>query len=383
MANVALLVETSLSSGREILKGISQYVHEHEDWKVFHYTGSLGVMVPEVLENWQGDGIIARLNSPEMLQVIRRKNVPVVDVLGNVSETGFVCVKSDNTAISNLVFDHFYERGFKSYGFLGVEGERWSQEREVAFRNRIAEARCVYSPKMVSHFLKQHCSWNDYLGGLSAWLMVLPKPAAVFVCSDQFAPDLAAACSSAKLKIPEDIAILGVDNDPAFCEVVYPPLSSVDANHVQVGYSAASVLGEMLKGRIPEASEILVPPLEVVSRRSSDAFALQDEGLRRAMIAIRDHACEGIGVDEISKIAGYSRSVLQRKFRTQLSRTVHDAILSTKLLKARELLSLTRLPLIEVAVRSGFNHQEYLHHVFKARLGLTPGEYRKRHRASS
>ena len=92
------------------------------------------------------------------------------------------------------------------------------------------------------------------------------------------------------------IAILGVDNDPAFCEVVYPPLSSVDANHVQVGYSAASVLGEMLKGRIPEASEILVPPLEVVSRRSSDAFALQDEGLRRAMIAIRDHACEGIGV---------------------------------------------------------------------------------------
>ena len=377
MAQVALLVETALSSGRDILKGISQYVHEHEDWQVFHYTGSLGVMVPEVLAHWDGDGIIARVNQKEMLQVIRQKQVPVVDVLGNVRDSGFHCVKSDNEKISNLVFDHFYERGFKSYGFLGVEGEAWSEEREFAFSGRVVGASCAYSAKKVSHFLKQHSSWNTYLAQLASWLSDLPKPVAIFVCSDQFAPDLTSACAAAKLRIPDDVAIVGVDNDPAFCEVVRPSLSSVDANHVQIGYTAASLLGDMLAGRRQVHQEIRSAPNGIVTRQSSDAFALDDEGLKKAMSAIRTHACEGIGVDEIAKVAGYSRSVLQRRFRSMLGRTVHDAVLSTKLDRAKELLTLTRLSLIEVSLRSGFNHQEYLNHVFKARLGMTPGEYRK------
>ncbi len=378
MAHVALLVETALGSGREILKGISQYVHEHENWQVFHYTGSLGVMVPEVLEHWEGDGIIARLNQPEMSDVIRQKQVPVVDVLGNIKDSGFACVKSNNDEIALQVYEHFFERGFKSFGCLGIEGEVWSEERENAFRNRVQAGNCRYRSKVVSHFLKQHLSWNSYLEQLITWLKELPKPVGVFVCSDQFAPDLISACSAANLRIPEEVAIVGVDNDPAFCEVVRPSLSSVDANHIQVGYTAASLLGSMIAGKNPEEMTTRIDPSGIITRQSSDAFALEDEGLRKAMQVIRTRALDGIGVDEIAKIAGYSRSVLQRRFKSQLGRTVHDAILATKLDRAKELLTLTRLPLIEVSLRSGFNHQEYLNHVFKARLGLTPGEYRKR-----
>ena len=378
MAEVALLVETALGSGREILKGISQYVHEHDDWRIYHYTGSLGVMVPEVLEHWEGDGIIARINEPLLLDVIRQKNVPVVDVLGNVNETGFTCVKSDNAAISKLVFEHFHERGYKHFGFLGVEGEAWSEERKQEFEACVRASGKACNCKMVSHAMKQHCSWNSYLESLAAWLIKLPQTAAVFVCSDQFAPDLVSACAVAKLRIPEDIALIGVDNDLAFCEVVRPSLSSVNADHIQVGYTAASLLGELMRGKVSQGETVRIPPNGIVTRRSSDAFALDDEGLQRAIKLIQAKACEGIGVDDVSKVAGYSRSVLQRRFKAQLGRTVHDVILSTKLERAKELLSLTRLPLIEVALRSGFNHQEYLNHVFRERVMITPGEYRKR-----
>lgn len=379
MAQVALLVETALGSGREILKGISQYVYEHDNWQVFHYTGSLGVMVPEVLEHWEGDGIIARINDPWLVDGLKQKKVPVVDVLGNIEKTGFACVKSDNRAISTMVFEYFYEKGYRDVGFLGVEGEVWSEERKAAFEAcaEAGEVRCYC--KMVSHAMKQHWSWNAYLESMCDWLLELPKPTAVFVCSDQFAPDLVSACSVANLKIPEEIALIGVDNDPAFCEVVRPSLSSVNADHVQVGFSAARLLDSLMSGTEVNTNAVIrIPPSGIVSRRSSDAFALEDPGLQKAVKLIRMRACEGIGVEDVARSSGYSRSVLQRRFRDQLGRTVHDVILSTRLDRARELLSLTRLPLLEVALRSGFNHQEYLNHVFKERVGMTPGEYRKR-----
>lgn len=378
MAQIALLVETALGSGREILRGISQYVHERQDWEVFHASGSLGRMMPEVLDHWDGDGIIARVHTPEMLAVLRAKKVPVVDVLGNYEDADLYCVRSDNRAIARLVFEHFYERGFRSFAFLGLEGERWSDERCVAYEEFAMQQECFFAVRKVSHDFRQQHSWNHYRTELVKWMEQLPKPVGLFVCSDQFAPDLASSCSVARIRIPDEVAMVGVDNDPAFCEVIQPSLSSVDANHAEVGYVAAAFLGRILQGQEQRTSEHRVQPTGVVTRQSSDAFAITDEGIRKALLLIREHACEGISVDHIAQHAGYSRSVLQRRFRSLLGRTVHDAILATKLARAKELLVLTRLPLLEVAVRSGFNYQEYLNHVFKDRIGMTPGEYRKR-----
>jgi LacI family transcriptional regulator len=200
----------------------------------------------------------------------------------------------------------------------------------------------------------------------------------LFVCSDQFAPDLASACVVAGLRIPDDVAIVGVDNDPAFCEVIQPSLSSVDANHGEIGYVAASLLDRILKGASTQRKEYRIVPHGVEIRQSSDVYAISDEGVKKALLAIREDACQGISVNEIAQRAGYSRSVLQRRFRSLLGQTVHDAIVGTRLSRAKELLTLTRLPLLEVAVRSGFNYQEYLNQVFKERVGMTPGEYRKR-----
>ena len=379
MPQVALLVETALGSGREILKGISQFVHEKNNWEIFHYTGSLGAMMPDALSNWEGNGIIARINSREELNVIRSKGVPVVDVLGNDPESEFPKVLCHNEAITRMVLDHFTMRGFSNYAYFGVEGEFWAYEREEAF-NRLGESmRGNFSVLDISHAYRRNSSWKTYLAHVTDWLDSLEKPVGIYICSDQFGPDIIAACAELDLKIPEDVALIGVDNDVAFCEVMRPSLSSVKPNHVQVGYTAASLLQQMMEGGeegIPPITRIA--PYAIEERQSTDVFALQEEGLKKALIAIRQRACSGITVDEVAEYAGYSRSVLQRKFRSALGRTVYDFVINTRINRAKELLIMTNIQIAEIAVQAGFNHQEYLGLVFKKATGFTPAQYRKR-----
>ena len=377
MPQVALLVETALASGRQILKGISQYVHEKNDWDIFHYTGSLGAMIPDALAKWEGDGIIARINSREVLEVIRAKGVPVIDVLGNDPESEFPKVICNNDAITRMVVDHFVERGFRSFGYFGVEKEFWALEREQAFNQLAQTIEGSFSVLKISHAYKKDSSWAEYLAYLGDWLVSLEKPAGIYICSDQFAPDVIAACATKGLKIPEDVALIGVDNDVAFCEVVRPSLSSVRPNHVQVGYTAASLLDSMIRGKRKVAAITRIAPYAIEVRQSTDVFALREEGLKKALIAIKERACSGVTVDEIATLAGYSKSVLQRKFRKTLGRSVHDQVISVRIRRAKELLTMTRIPIADIAIQAGFNHQEYLGMVFKKMTGFTPVQYRK------
>ena len=379
MPQVALLVETALASGREILKGISQYVHEKNNWEIFHYTGSLGAMMPDALSNWEGDGIIARINSREELNVIRSKGIPVVDVLGNDPESEFPKVTCDNEAITRMVLDHFTMRGFSNYAYFGVAGEFWAFEREQAFNRLSQSMRGNFSVLDISHDYKKNSSWKTYLNYVTEWLDSLEKPVGVYICSDQFGPDIIAACAELNLKIPEDVALIGVDNDAAFCEVMRPSLSSIKANHVQVGYTAAGLLQRMMEGRAEEVPPITrIAPYAIEERQSSDVFAIREEGLKKALLIIKKRACTGITVDEVAEYAGYSRSVLQRRFRATLGRTVYDFVINTKINRAKELLIMTNLPIAEIAVQAGFNHQEYLGLVFKKATAFTPAQYRKR-----
>jgi LacI family transcriptional regulator len=377
MPQVALLVETALGSGRQILKGISQYVHEKNNWDVFHYTGSLGAMIPEVLSNWEGDGIIARINNKEVLDVINSKGVPIVDVLGNCPESEFPKVINDNEAITRMVLEHFEIRGFRSYAYLGVESEFWALEREQAFDRFSETMEGPFSCLKISHALKQSSTWTAYLSHLCPWLKSLPKPVGIYICSDQFAPDIIAACSATGFRIPEDVALIGVDNDLAFCEVLRPSLSSVRANHTQVGYTAASLLTEMMNGKTDVPNITRITPYAIEVRQSTDVFALQDDGLKRALIAIKERACAGVTVDEIAELTGYSRSVLQRKFRKTLGRSVHDLVVNVRINRAKELLTMTDIPIVEIALQAGFNHQEYLGMVFKRSTGFAPAQYRR------
>lgn len=378
--HVALLIETSLGSGRDILRGIARYVREHEAWALYHEPHGMGDSVPPWLHSWHGDGIIARIQTREMATQLSLIGVPVIDVLGLVPGLPFPLVHVDNDAIARMAATHLLERGFRRFGYFGIEGENWSAERYAAFSAAVADVQ----PKVPIYRTRRDAagkrSWERAQDRLARWVAALPKPAGVLVCSDQRGPQFLEACRRAGVSVPDEIAVVGVDNDEPLCEVCLPPLSSIQANHLQVGYRAAALLDALRTGIPAPQAAVLVEPQQVVARLSTDVLSINDPAIAAALRLIREHAHERIQVDAIAHQVGLSRSVLQRNFRALLDRSVHDEILAARIRRARELLAGTDLPLAVVAERAGFTHQEYMGAVFKTHVGKTPAQVRKEDR---
>jgi len=213
---------------------------------------------------------------------------------------------------------------------------------------------------------------------LVRWLRDLPRPVGVLAANDSYAWLVSTACRLAGLAVPEDVAILGVDNDEVFCSLARPPISSVVIAAVRLGFEAARLMDAILREGSPrERREIIVPVLGIKSRASTDTLATDDEDIKAALALIRGHGSEKISVNAIAEAVGLSVSTLQRKFRTIVGHSVHEESIRHRLQTAMRLLSDTDLSILAVAHRAGFGHQEYLGRVFKSRLGVTPAEYRR------
>jgi LacI family transcriptional regulator len=381
--HVALLVETSLASGRDILRGIARYGREHGPWSLYHEPRSLSESLPRWLARWRGDGIIARIQNDRIAREVAAAGLPVVDVLGVVPGAGFPLVHVDDGAIGRLAAGHLLERGFRRFGVFGFAGENWSERRRDAFVRTVRaegfDAAIMDLPRAGAG----GPPWEEVEDRLSLWVKGLPRPAGVLVCSDQRGPMILEACRRAGVRVPDEVAVVGVDDDEPLCEVANPPLSSVRPGHDRVGYEAAELLARLMAGARRPARPRLVEPVGVTTRLSTDVLAIEDRSLAAALRFIRDRGCEGIGVDEVARQAFVSRSVLQRRFRALLKRTVHGEILRVRVNRALELLTRTALPLDEVAERAGFNHQEYMGAVFKRRFRKTPARIRRESRPAA
>jgi LacI family transcriptional regulator len=378
MKRIAILVETSLASGRQIVTGISRFLDERTDWSVFQHSGPLGAMDPAALSQWQGDGIIARVANEELLSLIQAKQLPTVDVLGNVRPQPFHLVKCNDQAIGASVAKHFKQNAHRDFAFVGLGDERWSLERESGFQQALQ----VGAEHLHTFHIQQQRAddrpASDSFDRVKAWLAGLPAPIGLMVASDQLAPVVFEACHQIGRAIPEDISVVGVDNDRPFCNLCRPRLSSVEPNHEMVGYRAAQALEQLMHGESLELQVTEVNLHTLHPRLSSGGIAINDLHLLKALNYIREHASLGVSLDAVASAAGLSRSVLQRRFRQKLNHTVGEAILREKLRIAREMLTHTDLPISLVAERSGFNCQEYMNHIFKKHLQTTPRKYRLR-----
>jgi LacI family transcriptional regulator len=201
----------------------------------------------------------------------------------------------------------------------------------------------------------------------------------MMLCSDQVGPTVLEACRRAGVDVPDEVAVIGVDDDEPLCEVADPGLSSVWPDHERVGYEAAALLDRLMHGGRAPAGPIFVPPRGVVTRRSSDVLALDDREAAAAVRVIRERACDpaGLTIDDIAAEVSVSRSVLQRRFKAATGRTLHDEMLRVRLARAKELLSETDLPIATIAERVGFKHQEYMGAVFRRKLDIAPAQYRR------
>ena len=374
---MALLIETSLASGRDILGGIARYVREHRPWSLYHEPHALEDAAPRWLRRWHGDGIIARIQTPRMAEIIAASGIPAVDVLGVVPGLPFPLVHVDNFAIARMAADHLMERGLRQFGYFGIASENWSEQRFAGLCEAVAGVKGPVSLYELPRDASGAHSWERAQNRLAAWIDGLPKPVGIFVGSDQYGPRLLEACRRAGVAVPDEVSVIGADDDRTLCEVCDPPMSSIDPGHSAVGYQAAEVLDELLRGRSARRKPLLIEPARAVARLSTDMLAVSDAAVAAALTMIRRHAHEGLPVDAIARFVGLSRSVLQRRFRIVLKRTVHQEILTAKIKIARELLTKTDLPLAGVAERAGFKHQEYMGAVFRARLGKTPAQVRR------
>jgi LacI family transcriptional regulator len=377
---VALLIETSNAYARGLLGGISAYVREHDSWSIFLPELGRGDAEAARLEGWKGDGIIARIENRRIARALARSKAPVVDVSAAQLFEGVPWVETDNRAIAALAFGHLRERGFRHFGFCGLRNFNWSLWRRDHFCALAREAGIEVAVHMAARPTGHAADWAAEQRALVKWVGKLPKPVGIFACFDLRGRQLLDACRSAGVRVPDDVAVVGVDNDPLTCELADPPLSSVEPDTHRTGYVAAELLDRIMRGGRVKRGEYAIPPLGIAARRSTDALAINDPIVSAAVRFIREHACDGITVDQVIGEVAVSRRILEKRFRDLVGRTPHEEIVRCRVARAKQLLATTDLPLKAIAERIGVGQAEYVNVIFRKLTGQSPGAYRREFR---
>lgn len=377
LRHVALLVETSRETGRGILRGISRYHQEHGGWSLYFQPHGIDDSLPKWLADWHGHGIIARVNDRRAAQLLLKTGLPVVEVRGAVVTPQFQQLEIDNRILTKMVVEHFLDRGLKKFAFCGYAPgrHRLYDARRDAF---VAEAKqhggeCrVYLPRG-----DRGLSWDDEQRELAKWVKSLPAPIGIMACNDDLGLNVMTACRRIQRAVPDEVAVIGVENDPFLCNLSSPPLTSVDVNPERVGYEACLLLEELMHGGKPQDC-LRLPPAQIVERRSTDVLAIDDPAIVQAIRHIHKHACLGLTVSELVKLTSMSPSLLNRRFHETIGRCPKDEITRVQMTRARELLINTDLSIHAIARSCGFEDSNYFSKRFHDQHGASPRRYRLR-----
>jgi LacI family transcriptional regulator len=367
------VVETSNAYARGLLTGIRNFVASGRPWSLYLVEHSRYETDFSWLQGWRGDGVLARIENGETARFIRSLGLPTVDLSAHRFLPELPCVETDDAVIADLAVEHFAEQGLRTFAYCGDPRFRWSVDRAEAFargaRLHGADSRefSLDAAAMRAHERRR----------LATWLRELPRPVGVLACYDVVGQEVLEACSLADLRVPDDVAVLGVDNDELFCNLTSPPLSSIEPDALRTGFLAAELLDSMMAGRPRTADVRKVPPLRIATRRSSDIIAVDEPFLAAALRYIRDHADQALTVRSVVDHSPLSRRALEYRFTTVLGRTIHSEIVRVRMARVAALLASTDLPLPRIAERLGFAHSEYMGVIFKRHIGMSPGAYRR------
>ena len=383
---IAVAAERSSAYGRGFIRGVAEIAEQHPEW-------SLVLVDPQQAAAKASCGFagwICRVSDSRTAKALARCGSPVVDCLCASPEPRFATVKTDAETIGRLAAEHLMRHRFSNFAFCGYRRVTFSDRRRNAFaafleKNNIRPA--IYRPT----FHRQNRFGRDFLLGdrvesppdfadLSKWLERLPKPVGVFCCDDLRASHLLAACQALGFSVPSDVAILGVDDDPIYCMFSTPRLSSIDPDAVAIGRIAATTMDNMLSDRRTATNppNITVPPVGVVERASTDTYPDAPPWFAAALAFIRSDATKGISASDVFRHVGYSRTLVERAFRDNISSSVQNQIAEARIDEAKRLLDATSLPVKEVAAISGFSSPEYFSRAFANATGLSPAAWRER-----
>jgi LacI family transcriptional regulator len=381
--HVALLLETSREVGRGLLRGVQRYARLHGPWGLHIMPGDLVQTLP-TMRAWGGTGIIARIATPRIARAILKTGLPVIagplsasqlapsNPLSKLSE-----IRANGEAVGAMAADHLLDRGLRHFGFVGGPwNANWVQRRQKAFCERIAAAGypcAVYAPPPGAEQ-----DWGREQKRLGHWLKAQPKPLGVMASLDARGRQVIEACMENGLNVPDEVAVVGVDNDELLCELCDPPLSSVMLNSEKAGYEAAALLHQMMKGEPVKARCILIDPTHVVARQSTEIAATADAKIAAALRFIRLGVNRPLRVLDVAEHIGLSRRSLELRFRKAVGHTVLTEIRRVQMERVRAFLIETDLTVLQIAAQCGFASGNYLGKIFRREFRETPQQFRLR-----
>ncbi|GHU91724.1 XylR family transcriptional regulator [Bacteroidia bacterium] len=382
MIKILLLTDFSSGYSRSLLKGIVRYSNKQGPWMFYRMPqyyrelyGDDGVV--RWAKDWKADAIIAQLENVD-LDKLNELEIPII--IQNYKErANKICnITGDYFGTGEMAAGFFLNRGFSNFAYYGFKDMVWSRERADGFRTKVEKH--GYTVSMLNNESYKTEQWSFDLNVLSDWLMSLPKPVALFACDDYFALQITETCKIYNIAVPEDIAVLGVDNDELLCSISHPPLSSIVLDVETGGYMAAERLHQLMNHEITEAFDIVIPPIRIESRQSTEKYAVDDKYILKVIEYIKVNYARDISINDIIRSVPLSRRVLEKRFKEKMGTSVYQYLLQYRVELFSDLLIKTDKPLVDLALICGFDDYKNVVRVFRKYKEITPLQYRNQYR---
>ena len=376
--DVAIAIEASATFSRGVLQGVSRWIHENDGWMITIDDREPGLPIPGWFRRWEGDGLISGIESSSLPRSWRAGQRPVVHVRSRVPGSPLPGVYPDDEGAVRLAMTHLAERGVRQLVFSPGTAAVMNGMCDSLLRYATTLGCCldIHEPRPPASRGQRHGDEADEEVA-AAWLKRLPKPVGVIATSDVRALRIIEACRRGRLAVPDDVAVVGIGGDEVLCGLVPPGLTSVKHDGPRIGQEAARMLDDSMCVGRPPSAVILVPPVGIAVRRSSDVFAVEDADIRNALRVIRERACADLSAADVATEVRVPRRLLERKFQRAIGRTIHDELQRMKVAEAKRLLKETDDKLLIISMRSGFVHAPQLCNIFKSVVGMSPMEYRR------
>ena len=375
---VLVLFRRSNLEDTVLLRGIADFARQRGNWLLHVSPGTPGLAVRDLL-GWPGDGLIAALFNRREVASARHLGLPVVNLSGAIRDADFPRVMVDHEQLGRLAAGHLLACGLRRFAYYG-ESEMWySQQRKRGFLAGIAPCTRHCSVLDSAIYSSRRNPWHRWIEPIEKWLRTLQPPVGLMAVHDYAAMVIVETCLRLGLRVPDDVAVIGVGNDRLTCEMCAVPLSSVARSNWEVGYRAAAVLDRLMSGKAPPKQGLLVRPEGVVRRRSTDVVHVDDPPLAAAVKYMREHAGEHFQIGAVLKNISVSRRLLEIHCRKHLHCTPQQYLRQMRVERAKQLLSRSaELKLQQIARMSGFTSARHFRDAFQRVTGTTPARYRLR-----
>lgn len=360
---IALAFRVGVPHLERVAQGIREYAQKHTDWR-FLISPETHDLPPASLEGWRGAGVIALCNTPEDETLLSRLNCPVVNISGALEVTRFMRVRNDYREIGRKAGRYLRHLGFRRFGFYGVSGVWYSSEIESGFREAIHGMGFEAETHRSTSSLDGSHRWNQGQDKLEQWLKTMTPPFAVLAAHDPRATMVIRACERVGLRVPEDVAVMGVNDDTVTCETIRPHLTSIERNGNAVGLKIAETLDRMIRGE-NFGDEIVLPPGDINERESTKTLAIDHPGLHAAVSLVEEKFQEPLSVDQLAEAAGKSRRWLEDTFRKELDCSPAEFLTRIRVGHANRILEQEpSIALGALANRCGFSGTRQLNQAF-------------------